>query len=113
MKRTHNQPSPPVSKQLPQFSGVTLNPNTFESFFGEHEIHLTPVEFRMLNYLLAHQDKVITRDALILEAYPEHRIVSHRTIESHIKNIRAKLSQYLPQVEDILISVYGVGYRLK
>ena len=112
-KRIYSPQVKPNTEVLPQFSGVTLKPSTFECFFAEHEINLTPVEFRMLHYLLEHQDRVISRDALMSKAYPDNRIVSHRNIDSHIKNIRAKLSQYLPHIEDILISVYGVGYGLK
>jgi two-component system response regulator BaeR len=42
--------------------------------------------------------------------YPDQRIVSDRTIDSHIKNLRKKLSGVSPDTE-IIHSVYGVGYK--
>ncbi|SFU40616.1 two-component system, OmpR family, response regulator BaeR [Nitrosomonas eutropha] len=42
--------------------------------------------------------------------YPDQRIVSDRTIDSHIKKLRKKLIELIPDKE-IICSVYGVGYR--
>lgn len=42
--------------------------------------------------------------------YADHRIVSDRTIDSHIKKLRKKLAELLPATE-LIHSVYGAGYR--
>jgi len=42
--------------------------------------------------------------------YPDQRIVSDRTIDSHIKKLRKKLTDLIPE-EEIIHSVYGAGYR--
>jgi two-component system response regulator BaeR len=42
--------------------------------------------------------------------YPDQRIVSDRTIDSHIKNLRKKISGVSPETE-LINSVYGVGYK--
>jgi two-component system, OmpR family, response regulator len=52
---------------------------------------------------------VCTRDALMNEAYELHRIVSDRTIDSHVRRVRAKLAAL---GADPIETVHGVGYRL-
>ena len=42
--------------------------------------------------------------------YNDHRVVSDRTIDSHVKKLRRKLAELLPD-EELIHSVYGVGYR--
>ena len=44
--------------------------------------------------------------------YPDHRIVSERTIDSHVKKLRKKIAGVLPQW-DIIHSVYGAGYKFE
>ena len=44
--------------------------------------------------------------------YDDHRVVSDRTIDSHIKKLRKKLS-VINDGEDMIYSVYGVGYKLE
>jgi len=44
--------------------------------------------------------------------YPDQRIVSDRTIDSHIKKLRRKMAEISPD-EDLIGSVYGIGYRFE
>ena len=44
--------------------------------------------------------------------YPDHRIVSDRTIDSHIKKVRKKIQLLLPD-QDVIYSVYGAGYKFE
>jgi two-component system response regulator BaeR len=44
------------------------------------------------------------------EMYEDHRVVSDRTVDSHIKKIRKKMQETFAQ-EDCIQSVYGAGYR--
>jgi len=74
-------------------------------------IELTAIEFRILETLFAHKHKVVSRDLLQKNAYTDHRVVSDRTMDSHITKLRKKLQQIHPQ--EIIHSVYGVGYRLQ
>lgn len=72
---------------------------------------LTVVEFRLLATLNNKPGRVFKRDELINAAYDDHRIVSDRTVDSHIKNLRAKIAEAAPQRE-LIQSVYGMGYKL-
>jgi two-component system response regulator BaeR len=47
----------------------------------------------------------------VRRVYPDHRVVTDRTVDSHIKNLRRKLGQACPDHE-LIRSIYGVGYKL-
>ncbi len=69
-------------------------------------LQLTPVEFRILAELLAHPERVYSRQQLLDVAHADLRDINDRTVDSHIRNIRRKLPD-----SECLQSVYGVGYR--
>ena len=71
---------------------------------------LTPVEFSLLKTLTSQPGRVFSRDQLMNEMYADYRIVSDRAVDTHIKNLRKKLSQAGAETE-LLESVYGLGYR--
>lgn len=72
------------------------------------ELTVTPVEFRLLQAFAAQPGRVFSRAQLASAVYPDHRVVSDRTMDSHIKNVRKKLAEL---GADPIDSVYGVGYR--
>jgi len=74
-------------------------------------LNLTVVEFRLLKKLLSSQGKVYSRSQLIDQLYDDHRIVNDRTVDTHVKNLRKKL-EYVAPNENVIRSVYGVGYKL-
>lgn len=73
-------------------------------------IELTAVEFRLLHALREANGKILSRDRLIDAAYEDSRVVSDRTMDSHIKKLRRKLRELDPETE-FIHSVYGAGYR--
>lgn len=75
------------------------------------ELALTPVEYRLLQALAQRPGSVFSRQRLMDRAYADHRIVSDRTVDSHLKNLRRKLQQAGAE-GDVIEAVYGVGYRL-
>ena len=75
-----------------------------------HELELTVVEFKLLEFLSANPGRIYGRNKLMDHIYPDQRIVSDRTIDSHIKNLRKKMSSVMPETE-LIQSVYGVGYK--
>jgi two-component system, OmpR family, response regulator BaeR len=75
-------------------------------------LDLTPVEFRLLKTLAGAPGRVFSRDRLLDNLYLDHRVVTDRTVDSHIKNLRRKLEQAAPG-QDPIRSIYGVGYKLE
>ncbi|NGM18473.1 response regulator transcription factor [Roseomonas stagni] len=87
---------------------LRLLPDSHQAFWGEAEITLTVTEFALLRCLAAHPGRVFTRDALMDVAYPDRRVVSDRTIDSHIRHIRAKFAALGAEP---IGTVHGLGYR--
>jgi len=73
-------------------------------------LKLSPVEFALLSRLSAQPGRVFSRDQLMSAIYSDYRIVSDRTVDTHVKNLRRKLAESSPD-SDLIESVYGVGYR--
>lgn len=72
---------------------------------------LTTVEFALFEALAEHPGQIRSRQQLMDRIYTDHRIVSDRTIDSHIKKLRHKLAERFPAMR-FIESVYGAGYRL-
>jgi two-component system, OmpR family, response regulator BaeR len=77
-----------------------------------HSLELTPVEFRLLKTLHNSKGHVFSRDQLMNNLYEDYRVVTDRTVDSHIKNLRRKLDAVSPEHEFIR-SVYGIGYKFE
>ena len=75
-------------------------------------VDVTPVEFKLVQALARHPGRVYRRDELLDLIYDDFRDVSDRTVDSHIKNLRRKLEQILPE-RRVIQSVYGIGYKLE
>lgn len=75
-------------------------------------LDLTPVEFRLLGALAAAPGRVFSRDKLLERLYADHRVVTDRTVDAHVKNLRRKLEEVRPGTE-LVRSIYGVGYSLE
>lgn len=73
-------------------------------------LDLTRVELRLLDTLASAPGRVFSRDQLLDRLYPDRRIVTDRTVDSHVRNLRRKLAQ-ASAVDDPIQSLYGVGYK--
>ncbi|HEX6930049.1 MAG TPA: response regulator [Gammaproteobacteria bacterium] len=102
------QPEYPASAT----AGLNIDPDRFEASLDGQRLDLTAVEFRLLQTLAAAPGRVFSRDQLMEHIYSDHRVVGDRTVDSHVKNLRRKLTAVRPGV-DLVQSVYGVGYRFE
>jgi two-component system response regulator BaeR len=91
---------------------LALDPGRFRVRAGGRETELTAVEFELLQALCRQPGRIFSRQQLMDLIYPDQRIVSDRTIDSHIKKLRKKLDELLPEKE-VIHSVYGAGYRFE
>lgn len=91
---------------------LRIDQDKFTAVYHEIELDLTAVEFRLLNTLYSNRGKVYSRGQLLSQLYDDHRIVTERTIDTHIKNLRKKLQAITPEIE-VIRSIYGVGYKLE
>jgi two-component system, OmpR family, response regulator BaeR len=93
-------------------SALQLDVERHEARLDGQVLPLTPVEFRLLNALHAAAGRVCPRAQLALALHREHRVLSDRTLDSHVKNLRKKLAN-LRAGQDLIASVYGIGYKLE
>lgn len=100
----------PAAEPSLRLGRLVLSPTTHRAFVGESEVKLTATEFRLLAALMRSEHRVLERHALSRIAYPDGRHVSVRTIDSHVRRIRAKLR---PLGIDPIETVHGVGLRLR
>ena len=75
-------------------------------------IDLTPNEFGILQVLIARPGRVFTRMELLDQVQGEAYAAYERTVDVHVKNLRAKLESD-PRNPDYIETVYGVGYRMR
>ena len=73
-------------------------------------IDLTVVEFRLLALLAERQGVVFTRAQIMDAVYEDYRVVNDRTVDSHVRNLRAKLAEHSANYLWIE-SIYSAGYR--
>jgi two-component system response regulator BaeR len=90
--------------------GPVLDEAGYRATLNNIDLQLTAVEFNLLSLLAAHEGRIFGRQQLMDHIYPDQRIVSDRTIDSHIKKLRKKLAVADPDHEYIH-SLYGVGYK--
>lgn len=73
---------------------------------------LTAVELKLLEVLSNKPGQIFNRAQLMGRIYPDNRIVSDRTIDSHVKKLRQKLES-LDNTTQYVHSVYGIGYKFE
>jgi two-component system response regulator BaeR len=89
---------------------LILDHHSFRVHAEGNEVELTTVEFQLLQVLYQQPGRIFSRSKLMNLIYLDQRIVSDRTIDSHIKKLRKKLADLLPD-QELIHSVYGAGYR--
>lgn len=92
------------------FSGFELAPDKYKVTLRGELIDLTPIEFKILELLLTHVERVYSRDEIMNAVYKDTSKVSDRNIDTHVKNIRKKIQGVCEEANPIH-SVYGVGYK--
>lgn len=91
-------------------SQLLIDEGRFQASWREQPLELTPAEFRLLKTLALEPGKVFSREQLLNHLYDDYRVVTDRTIDSHIKNLRRKLEN-LDAEQPFIRAVYGMGYR--
>ena len=79
-------------------------------FWAGQEVVLTVTEFALLHALARRPDVVLSRTQLVAQAYGDGYFITERTVDSHVRRIRKKLTAL---GADPLETVYGLGYRLR
>ncbi len=95
--------------EIYEFGDISVNFKSHEVLKAGKEVSVTALEFKLLKFFIAHKGEVVTRNALLDEAWGD-AIVSPRTIDPHIVHLRRKIEDN-PSQPEYIISVRGVGYK--
>lgn len=109
MRRTTNEP---IQQQVIQIGQVQMNTSRHEVTINDTLIELTPTEYEILKMLMENPGHAFTRLELIEKGLGYSYAGMERAIDSHIKNLRKKIEPD-PTNPTYLLTVYGVGYRMK
>lgn len=88
---------------------ITIDPERHEVAWGTALVDLTPTEFGLLSALLERPGVVLSRSQLMQRAYSYDNLVTERTIDTHVRRIRAKFRAL--GADDPIATVHGVGYK--
>lgn len=93
------------------YDGLCMKPRTGEVLLNGQAIGLTKHEFMLLYLLMSHPNQIITREDLLLHLYPNlEKEILERSIDAHIKKLRAKIEEN-PKKPQRLLTVRAVGYK--
>ncbi|MDZ4167236.1 MAG: response regulator transcription factor [Coriobacteriia bacterium] len=92
-------------------AGIVLDEGAHVARFGTTDIDLTPREFELLACLMRHAGRVLSREHLLKEAWGWQYVVETKTVDTHIKRLRDKLTQAGAD-PSVVETVRGYGYRL-
>ena len=95
-----------------RFRDLRVDLEKRQVFMGKREIHLTPIEYKLLALLVRHAGKVVTQRQILLEIWGEAREEETHYLRIYIHQLREKLEDN-PVRPRYLITEAGVGYRLK
>jgi len=87
---------------------LTLDPATYRVTWDGQPLKLGPTEFKLLNYLMKHPERVHSRGQLLDKVWGDHVYIEERTVDVHVKRLREALGAAGAMVE----TVRGAGYRL-
>ncbi len=90
---------------------LTIDPRTRQVVRGGREIEVTRIEFELLSYLVANQDRVLTRNDLMLEVWGYEEDVSSNTLEVFVSGLRKKLEA--DGASRLIHTKRGVGYVVR
>lgn len=91
---------------------IIVDPSEYKVLVKNEELKLTINEFSLLKILIASPNKVFSRQDLLTMTQGKYFESYERSIDSHIKNLRKKLTQADPD-SHYIESIYGVGYKFK
>ena len=89
---------------------LSVDFETRQVLFQGEPVHLTPIEYRLLRYLVRNKDRVVTSDAIVEEVWESSYRNSNGMIKPHIQRLRKKLKEDLLNPR-LIITERGRGYR--
>lgn len=87
--------------------GLRLDPSSHRVTLEGGDLHLGPMEFKLLHFFMTHQERVYSRDQLLDNVWGTNTYVEDRTVDVHIRRLRKALLTH----DKLIQTVRGSGYR--
>ncbi|GGH68994.1 DNA-binding response regulator [Compostibacillus humi] len=95
------------------FPHLTIDHDAHRVTADGQEVSLTPKEYELLCFLAKSPDKVFNREQLLKEVWQYEFFGDLRTVDTHIKRLREKLSKVSKDAAKMIVTVWGVGYKFE
>jgi two-component system, OmpR family, alkaline phosphatase synthesis response regulator PhoP len=105
--RRANRPAAPATRTL-AYGPIALDTERHVVSSGGRDVTLTAKEFLLLEYLMLHRGRVLSRDVLLTDVWGYRYTGGTRTVDVHVRRLREKL----PVLADGLVTVKQFGYKL-
>jgi two-component system phosphate regulon response regulator PhoB len=93
---------------LVKIAELQLDADTYRVSWQEKPLKVGPTEFKLLQYLMRHPERVHTRGMLLDKVWGDHVYIEERTVDVHVKRLRESLGEAGSMIE----TVRGAGYRM-
>ena len=100
---------PEVGEEVLEAGGLKLDPAARRVLAEGRVVALGPTEFRLLHFLMVHPERVHSRSQLLDRVWGDHVFVEERTVDVHVRRLRAALEPY--GMAGLIQTVRGAGYR--
>jgi DNA-binding response OmpR family regulator len=97
-----------TAPDLVEYGGLLLNLETYQAAIDGHPLDLTYMEYELLKFLAQHPGRVFTRETLLSRVWGYEYYGGARTVDVHIRRLRAKLGE---EHANLISTVRSVGYR--
>ena len=95
-----------------EWGDLRLNPSTYEVFYQDRPLALSPKEYCLLELFLRHNRRLFNRAQIIEHLWTFEEPPEEATVKAHVRGLRQKLKS-VGAPADLIETVYGLGYRLK
>ena len=95
------------------FPHLTIDLDAYRVTSNGQEIQLTPKEYELLVFLAKTPDKVYKREELLKEVWQYEFFGDLRTVDTHVKRLREKLTSVSKEAAKMIVTVWGIGYKLE
>jgi two-component system response regulator RegX3 len=105
-----SKPEPSAGAEILEGGGIRLDPDRFEVTVRGEAVHLPRKEFELLELLMENTGRVLTRETLIDRVWGSDYFGDTRTLDVHVKRLRAKC-EIDPHAPKHILTVRGLGYK--
>ena len=99
--------APEQSGGVVELGGLSLDADTHRVSWQSQPLKVGPTEFKLLQYLMSHPERVHSRGQLLDKVWGDHVYIEERTVDVHVKRLRESLGEAAKLIE----TVRGAGYR--